>query len=122
MILPINGAKPLRAIKYFDIPTVKNCAQFLKKATAKQKIVRNNTRIRIDDHKNCAHLSTGCPPSYKYTHKSGSIYSHKYLIVTGTSSPLWATRGILRKFLHRGRYTTITYIVYIFSKNGICKI
>ena len=45
-----------------------------------------------------------------------------YLIVTGTSSPLWATRWILRKFLHKGRHTTITFIVYIFSKNGICEI
>ena len=37
-------------------------------------------------------------------------------------SPLWAIRWILRKSLHRGWYTTITYIVYIFSKNGICEI
>ena len=48
--------------------------------------------------------------------------STKNLIVTGTSSPIWSTRRILRRILHRGPYTTITYIVYIFSKNGICEI
>ena len=42
--------------------------------------------------------------------------------VKGMSSPVWATPRILRNFLHTGRYTTITFLVYIFSKNGICEI
>ena len=57
-ILPINGVKYLRAMENFDVPLAKNCAQFLKKAIVEQKIVRNDSRILIAEHKNCAHLST----------------------------------------------------------------
>ena len=56
----------------------------------------------------------------KYDFLTTSVTIHlftiifKYLIVSGTSSPAWATRRILKKKIHRGRYTTITYIIYIF--------